>query len=144
MVKIPSAEEISRRYKEGAGRAPSNYAAGINATTDWQAKASSDSAESNYSTGVQAAIASRKRQKAVSNVSDSEWKSKAGSLGATRIGPGMQANADKRTKNYEPIRSALASLSLPDKTTDPMTNIDQRLKKTVEAEIAASKARLGI
>lgn len=142
MVRIPSSAEIDKRYREAIGRASSRYKDGVQATTGWQAAAIAG--ESNYAAGVAAAAADGRRAKALGAVSDSEWQRKATDLGAARIGPGMTANADKRTKNYEPIRSALASLSLPARTQEPMANIDARLKPVVEAEIAAKRSRLGI
>lgn len=142
MVRIKSSAEIDRRYREGIGRASTNYKTGVQGTTGWQAAAIA--AEDNYVQGVQRAAAEGTRAKALGMVSDAEWQRASVEKGAARIGPGMTAGADKRTRNYEPIRSALASLALPPRTQDPFANIDARLKPVVEAEIAARKSRLGI
>jgi hypothetical protein len=139
---MPTAQEIHDAYLTGASRAPENYKKGVAKVNDWQQRAIEG--EDNYASGVSKAVANKTRAKALAGVSNSTWQSKAQSLGSVRIADGMRSNADKRMKNYEPIRGALESLSLPNKTTDPMSNIDSRLKKVVETEINAKKARLGI
>ncbi|KKL64269.1 hypothetical protein LCGC14_2166720 [marine sediment metagenome] len=143
MVKIKSQAEIDANYRAGIGRAPENYKKGIQGTNDWQEKASSESAEANYAAGVQEAAATKRRQKAVSNVSNEEWKQAAADKGASRIGPGMQAGAGKRTQNFEPYRSAIEGVALPDRTTDPISNVDNRVKPIVQALVDTKKAIKG-
>ena len=142
MVKMPSAQEIHERYLAGASKAPERYKKGIQVTSDWQQKAIEG--EENYANAISQAIAEQRRAKALAAVSNADWQKKALELGAKRIADGMRANAEKRMKNYEPIRQALEALSLPPKTTDPMENIDRRLKAVVQAEIEAKRARLGL
>lgn len=127
MVKIKSQAEISENYDKGIARAPENYKKGIQRTNDWQEKASSESAESNYAEGVQRAAASKLRQRKVAQVSNEEWKQAAASVGSTRIGQGMKAGAGKRAKNFEPYRAFIEGTSLPDRTTDAETNVMNRV-----------------
>lgn len=133
MVKIKSSGAIDKAYRDSIGRVPTNYKAGILATTDWADKASSDAAENLWGEAIEEARAARRRQKAIQAVSNEEWKSKAGDLGAKRIGTGMTANADKRTRNYEPYRETIAGITLPDRTASGRENVMNRVIPIVEA-----------
>ena len=112
MVKIKSASEIDKNYKDGIGRAPAKYKAGVMRTSDWQEKASSEASESLWATKTAEAAAAKRRQKAVAGVSNADWQNRAATIGATRIATGMTANADKRTRNFEPYRSAIEGVSI--------------------------------
>lgn len=139
MVKIKSAAEIDKRYKDGISRAPAAYKAGVTATTDWQEKASSNEAEDLYAAKIREAVSAKSRQRGVSRVSNADWKNRASDVGSARIGPGMTANADKRTKNFEPYRSAIEGVSLPAKGADPIANVDNRVKPIVSALVETKK-----
>lgn len=142
MVKIKSASEIDKKYKDSIGRVPAAYKDGVQRTTDWQEKAASENAESNYAAGVAEAAAAKRRQKAVSQVSNAEWQNKAANLGASRIGTGMSAGADKRTRNFEPYRAAIEGVTLPERTTDPIQNIE-RVKGVVQVLVDTKKSIKG-
>lgn len=143
MVKIKSAAQIDANYKAAIGRVPAAYKAGVQATGDWQEKASSAAAEDLWKQKIAEAAAANRRQKAVSAVSNAEWQSKAANVGSARIGQGMTANADKRTRNHEPYRSAIEGTSLPARSADPMANVDQRVKPIVAALVATKKSIKG-
>ena len=138
-MKIKSQAQIAARYKDGIGRAPANYKEGIAATTDWAEKASSDAAENLYNEKLTESMAARRRQNALKDVSNEEWKKNSLDLGGNRIGAGMTANADKRTKNYEPYRTALESVSLPERTADPMANLANRAGAVVKTLVDKKK-----
>lgn len=141
MVKIKSQAEIDANYKAGIPRAGPAYKKGVEKTTDWHEKAIAG--QGVYEEKMQNAEVLARRKRALENISNEDWRGKAVKLGAARIGTGMTENADKRTKNYEPIRVAIEGASLPDRTADPMTNIDNRVKGIVKVEMDAKKARLG-
>jgi len=143
MVKIKSAAEIDKRYKDAISRVPANYKAGVQATTHWQERAASPEAEELWKAKIAEAAAASRRQKAVSQVSNSEWQQKAANIGATRIGAGMSAGADKRTRNFEPYRSAIEGTNLPARSVDPMANIDNRVKGIVKALVDTKKSIKG-
>lgn len=143
MVKIKSAGQIDANYKAAIGRVPGAYKAGVMATTDWQEKASSAEAEDLWKEKIAEAAAANRRQKAVSAVSNADWQGKAANVGAARIGSGMSANADKRTRNFEPYRSAIEGVSLPARTADPMANVDARVKPIVSALVETKKGIKG-
>lgn len=143
MVKIKSAGQIDANYKAAIGRVPGAYKTGIMATTDWQEKASSEAAESLYAEKIAEAVSAKSRQRGVSASSNAEWQGKAASVGATRIGAGMTANADKRTRKFEPFRAAIEGVSLPPRTADPMANVDARVKPIVSALVETKKSITG-
>ena len=143
MVKIKSAGQIDANYKAGIGRAPTAYKAGVMATTDWQEKAGSSEAEELWKQKIAEAAAANRRQNAIQQVSNSEWQSKAANVGAARIGQGMSANADKRTRNFEPYRSAIEGVSLPPRTADALANVDARVKPIVSALVETKKSIKG-
>jgi len=143
MVKIKSAGQIDANYKGAIGRVPGAYKSGVMATSDWQEKASSEASENLWQQKIAEAAAAKRRQKAVSQVSNAEWQGKAANVGAARIGQGMTANADKRTRNFEPYRSAIEGVSLPDRTADPMANVDARVKPIVSALVETKKGIKG-
>lgn len=143
MVKVKSAQEIDANYKAAISRVPNAYKQGVQRTSDWQEKASSNEAEALWRTKVEEAAAAGRRQKAVSLVSNAEWQSRAANIGSARIGQGMSANADKRTRNFEPYRTALEGVSLPAKTADPVANVTNRVVPIVQALVDTKKAIKG-
>lgn len=143
MVKIKSAGQIDANYKAAIGRVPGAYKTGILATADWQEKASSEAAESLYAEKIAEAVSAKSRQRGVSAVSNAEWQGAAASQGAARIGQGMTANADKRTRKFEPFRVAIEGVSLPDRVADPMANVDARVKPIVSALVETKKGISG-
>ncbi|OYT52523.1 MAG: hypothetical protein B6U76_09735 [Desulfurococcales archaeon ex4484_217_2] len=144
MVKIKPLEEISKRYEESASIVPERYKRGIQAVTGWKDAATSDKAEELYAAKLSEAISAKRRQKALQLVDENTWKKNAIELGGARIGDGMRRKGvEKHKKNYAPYREALAALELPEKTADPMANIDNRLKAVVRTLIEKKKELKG-
>ena len=136
MVFVPSAAEIKQKYLGSLGNVPGAYKAGIERTTNWKDKALAG--QNLYEQQMQNAAVLRRRAVALERVSESDWKSRAASLGSTRIAEGMRNGAEKQAANYEPVANALRSVELPDRTADPMANIDNRVKPIVRAMVQAS------
>jgi len=126
-MKIKSSAEISKKWDDAIGRVPAAYKDGVAGTTDWQEKAASDDAENLWKIKIDEAAARKARQKAVSAVSNEEWRSAAVNKGSARIGAGMTAAKAKRATKFEPYRSAIEGLSLPAKTADPAQNVTNRV-----------------
>lgn len=143
MVKIKSSADIAKKWEEAIGRVPAAYGSGVTATTDWAEKASSEEAENLWKEKIDEAAAAKRRMKAVSAVSNEEWKTAALAKGKVRIGAGMTAAKAKRTSNFEPYRSAIEGVSLPAKTADPMANVDARVKPIVAALVETKKGIKG-
>ena len=136
MVFVPSAAERKQKYLNSLGNVPAAYKAGIERTTNWKDKALAG--QNLYEQQMQNAAVLRRRAVALERVSESDWKSRAASLGSTRIAEGMRNGAEKQAANYEPVANALRSVELPDRTADPMANIDNRVKPIVRAMVQAS------
>lgn len=131
MVRIKSASDIDGKYRAAIGRVPGAYKDAVAKVTGWQAAAIEG--EELWKARIAEAAAAGRRAKALTAVSDEEWKRKAGTLGAERIGRGMTENADKRTRNYEPYRTTIEATELPARVADPMANVDNRVKGIVKA-----------
>jgi hypothetical protein len=125
MVRIKSATEIDRKYKAAIANVPAAYKDGVQATTDWKAKALEG--QDLYEAQMQNRTVLQRRAKGLQAVTDDDWKKNAAEKGSARIGAGMTAGADKRTKNYEPYRKEIESIVLPARTADPMQNVQNRV-----------------
>ena len=136
MVFVPSAQERKQKYLNSLGVVPGNYKAGIERTSNW--KESALNGQPLYEQQMQNTQVLRRRAAALERTSEAEWKSRASNIGSVRIADGMRNGADKQTQNYEPIAQALRGVTLPDRTADPMANIDNRVKPIVRAMIDAS------
>ena len=141
-IRMPSQTDIAKAYSEGASRAPGKYKDGVERTTGF--KEAAIAGESLYGAKMQEVVANQTRAKGLEKISDEDWKKGVRDKGAARIGPGMTASAEKRTRNYEPFRAGLEGMSLPDKTTDPMSNIDNRLKPVVAKQVEIKKSIMGL
>ena len=109
---------------------------------DWANAVRDPQAQTNWAAGVQKAAAEQAYSKGVNRVSNEEWRRMAASKGAASIGQGMSLGADKYARRFSPILSAMndAAKSLPARSTDANSNIDNRLKPVVAAAIEASRA----
>lgn len=136
MVYVPSAAERKAKYLSSLGQVPANYKSGIERTTNWKEKALNG--QGLYEQQMQNAAVLRRRAVALERVSEADWKSKASNLGSMRIADGMRNGAEKQAQNYEPIANALRSVELPERSADPMANIDNRVKPIVRAMVQAS------
>lgn len=119
---------------------PERYEQGIKGA-DWQGKASTDQAESNFNAGMQKALQNKSRQKGVKRVSNADWQNKSITLGKNRIASGITENLDKYKKNFDPVLTAMNAAAAQvegKRTVDPMSNIDNILKPVVAAAIKAS------
>lgn len=133
MVKIKSQAEIRANFQGAIPRVAEAYKKGVQGTTDWAEKASSEGAETRYAEGVQRAVAEKLRQKKVSQVSNADWQARASGPGATRIGPGMRDAVDKQARNFEPFRSLIEGIQLPERTGDAEANVLARVVPIAKA-----------
>jgi len=131
---LKTKEQAKANLEASIAYIPERYKAGVQAA-DWFGPASSEQAETNYASGVQKAVAGKRRQKGIRNVSNEDWKNAAINKGASKIGPGLSAAIDKWATKWGPMYDKVSSKvnSLPPKTTDFMANINNRLVPTVKA-----------
>lgn len=107
---------------------------------DWLGPASSDLAESNFSTSMQRALQAKSRQAGVRKVSNADWQNAAVNKGAAVIGQRTKDALGKWETSFGPIyQQVVDSLpGLPGKTTDFRSNINNRLVRVVETWKRAS------
>ena len=135
MVKVKSLADIQANYSAAASTVPQKYTKGVQQATGWQS--ASIAAEPLYAAAIQTAITNQSRVKGVQKVSDATWQSASLNLGAARIGPGITAAAPKQAANFAKYKAVLESITLPAKTTDPATNVQNRVIPIVTALHAA-------
>jgi len=138
MVKVKDINAAKKNFEDAASLVPERYKQGVS-SADWKEAAMSDAAESLYAQKLQEAIQKKKRQKGIAKVSNEEWRSNAVNKGAAKIGTAMRLASNKWATAIAPYFEALRNLSLPEKTADPMANIDNRLKRVVEALVNKKK-----
>jgi len=139
---LKTKEEAKANFEAAIAYIPARYEAGIR-KADWQTPAASDAAEANYATAVQAAVAEKRRQKRVREVSNTDWQNAAIAKGRPIIGDRIRAALDKWATTWGPIYDSVASkvAELPPKTLDWRENINKRLVPVVEQwKKAAGKA----
>lgn len=134
-IRVKPLSEIEANYRGAASEAQRRYGQAIPRMV-WQenAVAGQDLYESKMS---DPAVLARREEK-IREVSDAEFRKACTDKGASILGSRMSAAASKMSAGYAPIRSALEGLSIPDRTADPMANIDNRLKPVVDAMIKAA------
>lgn len=125
MVKTKGIDRATSNWKAGVAGASGRYTEGINATNDWQEKAMA--AEESYATGIQQAVANRSREKGLSKVSNSEWKSKTATKGGQRWMPGVNAAEADYRKGLAPVLVIIEGVSLPPRTNDAAANVAARV-----------------
>lgn len=130
---VKSKEEAKANFEAAISYIPSRYQAGVE-KADWATNAKSSQAEKNYADGVSKAVANKSRQKAISGVSNEEWKRAAIEKGVPIIGTRIAGALDKWLSKWGPMYDAVVSKvgTLPPKTTDWRANINTRLVPVVE------------
>lgn len=132
--------QSGQNYEQSISIVPTRYAQGIQ-MADWKSGVSDPQANTNWKDGVQKAAANDSWKKGVDGVSNEHWKQMAMTKGQSSIAQGMQAGKDKYQQNFAPVLDAIhaAVNSLPPRTTDPMANIDARLKPVAMAAYNARR-----
>lgn len=125
MPPIKSLDKISKKWVLVSSRSADSYKEGIESTTkDWAAATAA--AESNYETGVNAAIAAKRFGKGVRDAGTSKWKANALAKGPNRFGEGVRLAENAYSTGFAPYRETILSTNLPDRLPkgDP-ANIDR-------------------
>lgn len=118
-----SVSYIPERYKVGVGRA------------DWAGPAGSDAAERNFADAMAKAIAAKRRQVKVKQVSNATWQSLASEKGGAVIGERIRSAIPKQSERWGPIYDRVSSdiARLPARTVDFRANVTSRVMGTVES-----------
>lgn len=126
MVKVKPQSQITANFIASTNQVPQKYQQGIQGA-DWHSAASSEQAEANYAQGVQEAAQRKSRQAGINKVSNSTWQQVSADTGAKRIAQGMRNAAPKQAANWAPYRGVLEGITLPERTRDAATNVQNRV-----------------
>jgi len=109
-----TAADAVSNWTQRAAAASSFYGARIQASS-WKQYASSDTAQNNWTAGVQAAITKKSYQTQISKVSDETWKTDTVNLGVPRYQQGVQAAGPKMAAVMDKLLPAIGNIrnSLP-------------------------------
>ena len=133
MVKVKSLDKAKRNYKGAASTAAARYKESI-ADVDWKGPALE--AQALYEEQMSNPAVLARRASGIEKVSNTDMQNAMREKGAPVIGSRMAAADGKWGTGWSPYKAALEAVDLPQKTGDPMTNIDQRLKPIVAALVA--------
>jgi hypothetical protein len=124
-------EDGKAAYKEAVRVAPDRYERKVK-KADWKTPASSDAAEKAYQDALKEAMDKKRRQKAISKLSNDVWQTGAINYGKKRLEEGMKDKEEKWATNFKPYADAISTVTLPDRTADWKDNL-KRVEKIVEA-----------
>lgn len=131
MVATKGAEAATKAYEAAISGVPGKYKEGVGRATDTIERAIA--AEDLYAAKVSEAIANKSRVKGLQKTSTAEWKTRAMSLGAERIGRGMTEALPKFRSGIGNVISTIEATTIGERTADPMANVDARVKPIVKA-----------
>lgn len=138
------AQQILDRYKRGVQNGATNYQQGVTgAGQRWKERATSESAERNYASGVQRAVAQKKRQAKLQNVGAAAWEQAAKDVGAANY----TRSANKAGENYNKVvQHVVAASQAAQNAADAMPGetIEQRLEKSRAASIETHRYWAGV
>ena len=136
MVKIKPLEAISKNYEGAIGEAERRYKEEVARSSGWNAAAVAS--QDRWVAAVSSSEAQDRRVKNLQKVSDEEWRQKALSKGAARIGSGMRSAVGDQRSGFAPYHAALASASLSERSSDPMANI-KRVEEVMKVMLEKKK-----
>lgn len=110
-IQMKDTASIAKKFAARAQAASGEYAAGVDATTDWAGP--TQAAAKNYGDGVTAAIGRGAFQKGVAAAGTAKWKDKASRIGSSRYSQGVADSETAYATGFEKSANVLKSLSLP-------------------------------
>jgi len=131
---LKTKEEARANFEAAVAYIPDRYRAGVE-KADWLTPAKSDIAEKNYADAISKAVAEKRRQKKIAEMTNEEWRTAAVDKGVPIIGDRIRAALDKWLTEWGPMYDKITALvpTLPPKTIDWRANINNRLGRVVEA-----------
>jgi len=131
LVDTKSLEATVSNYKDGIGKAPARYKAGVEKNTTQNENAIA--AQGLYEARIAESIANKARVRGLQKSSTAAWKEAARTKGAARIGPGMTAALPKFQSGISEVLSTINGVQIAERSADPMANIDGRVKPIAQA-----------
>jgi hypothetical protein len=139
MVKVKPLDQIKKNYTGAAPIAAARYRDAI-PTITWQDPALKG--QKLFEEQMMKAEVLKRREAKIKKVPDTEFRKALEEKGAPVLSSRMAAAADKQVSHFAPYRAALEAVTLPDRTADPLTNIDNRLKAIVSALVETKKKQM--
>jgi len=115
MVKIKALDASAKKWGSRASLAGDDFESGVKGAT-WQANAASEVAETNYKTGVTAAVNAKRRQTGINAVSDATWKDLTTAKGKDRYTSevGQPRAQTAYSSGFKPYHDVISGLTLTD------------------------------
>jgi len=131
---VKTKEEAKANLAASVSYIPDRYRNGIQ-RADWATAAGSDQAEKNFADAMGQAIAAKRRQAKVKQVSNTDWQAAAAGKGADVIGTRIRDSIEKQSARWAPIYDRVQAdiARLPARTVDFRSNVQNRVIGTVEA-----------
>ena len=123
-MKVKSQSDIKKNFEQSTSIVTERYRSGV-ADANW--KDAAISGQDLYVQTMQNPTVLARRNKGINKVSDEAWRGAATTKGAPVIAQRMKDASGKQASGFEPYRSALESMTLPAKTTDPAQNVANRV-----------------
>lgn len=140
-MKVKPLDAIRRNYESSAGTAATRYKEEVTRSSGWQQEALKG--QKNFVEQMSKAEILARREKAIQQSSDEEWRRGALDKGANRIGEGIRKGAADQASGYAPYHAALSGKELPERTTDPMQNLINRGGAVVQTLVDKKKELKG-
>jgi len=133
LPKVIRTDELDAAYKTGVSAKAQKWYNHFQAATGIADAARSETAETNYRTKMEVVLSSKLRQKGLAGVTDADIK--AAVTSPSVYSTPAQNKSAKFAKKFAPYVSVINSAvaSLPARTADPDTNIDNRVKPIARA-----------
>lgn len=123
-MKVKSQSDIKKNYEQSTSIVTDRYKDGVR-DASWKEEAIKG--QGLYEEQMSNPTVLQRREKGINRVSDEEWRLNTQTKGAPIIASRMKLASGKQAQRFEPYRSALESITLPDKTTDPAQNVINRV-----------------
>lgn len=123
-MKVKSQSEIKKNYEQSTSIVTERYKTGVSAA-NWKDDALAG--QDLYVQTMQDPNVLARRNKGINKVSDDEWRTKTITKGSGVIAARMKEASTDQAAGFEPYRTALESMTLPPRTTDPAQNVTNRV-----------------
>jgi len=130
MVNTKPIGTVVQKWQDSTGRVPTAYTQGVQSAS-WQAPAIAGQAL--YVAEMQNPQVLARRSTGIAKVSDSTWRSDAVTKGSARIASGMTAAVPAFQAGMAKNLATIQGVTIAARTTDPMANIDNRVKPIAAA-----------
>jgi hypothetical protein len=117
-VEVPNASDVAERWAQGASGASSRFAENAAAAADqFQSRASSDQAQSNYESQMQDPNVLQRRQDNLGDAARQKFQSRIQAFGAQRFSSGINNSGDEFQSAISEVLGSIEGLQIPERGT---------------------------